>query len=70
MNKEHIDYVLSYIEDQGLPVQITYNGRGDYTVDLQNEIHTQVLLEMMVDKGFEVSIVHMPHPRPYYTRIQ
>ena len=43
MNLDQVKYALEYLEDQGLHHQITGDGHGTFTVDIQFDTHGEIL---------------------------
>lgn len=52
MNRDAVIIALDYIEDQTQSAQITYIGKGEYTIDFQNRIHAEVCQSELKDAGF------------------
>lgn len=51
MNRQALNTVLDYIEDQRVSVQITYEN-GYYTVDFRSRIHAETCHAELKDAGF------------------
>lgn len=59
MTPEAASYAFKECLDGGWPVQITLD--GTITFDFRHQLHAEVLFEILVEKGFEVTLNHDPH---------
>lgn len=65
MTKEAIICLIEYIEDQLVPVQITFDGM-EYTADFKHDIHARVCSTELIQRGFDV----VYNPPGFFARVK